>query len=123
MYAVIAKPLPEYIPLVIELFPRFNEKLRVLALRLLAELEDRQAALAYMAILREHAPAGGVPGLITFPISKKPRYPDVFFPELLEHTSDPKFACTVCLRCLDYCKAGLLNSSTLLPCLPNILGV
>ncbi|MBI4497709.1 MAG: hypothetical protein HY689_07425 [Chloroflexi bacterium] len=123
LYTVIAKPLPGYIPLIIELFPRFTEKVKVLALRLLAGLEDRDAAVAYMDILREHAQTGGVPELVTGSLSKKPRHPDVFFPELLEYTSNPKLALRVCSLCLDYFEAGLLDPTTLSPWLPSILGV
>lgn len=123
LVAVVAKPRPEYVPLVVELFPRYHPKVRQQALRLLAELDEREAAVAYMDLLRRHAKSGEVPELIVGPLSRRPRHPEIFFPELLDYTGVPHLAVTVCSLCLAFCRAGLLDAATLLPRLPQVLAV
>jgi hypothetical protein len=63
VWAVAAEPRPEYIPLVVDLYPQYSDEAKHAALNLLARLPDRDAAVAYMEILRRHGQAGEVPEL------------------------------------------------------------
>ena len=105
-----ARPLPEYIPVVVELFGRFPDDAKWRAQVLLAALESREAAEALMTIVRTHAPTGKLPSLITGRLVRKLRHPDVFFPEILKYTSSsPKLSFEIHHFCLDHCEAQLLS--------------
>src|SRR5262245_60314845 len=62
--AVVQQPRLEYPPLLVELYPQFEEGARRYALWVLNRMEEREAAVAYMEILRAHARSGDVPRLI-----------------------------------------------------------
>jgi hypothetical protein len=109
------RPRPEYIPVVVSSFEKLGDKAKWWALVILAQLEDRLAAEAYMEILRAHAGAGRVPRLVIGPLERKPRHADVFFPELFHHAQAPALAADVYGLCLAYCRANLLPAETLEP--------
>ncbi len=121
VWAAAAQPRPEYIPLIVELYPQYGDEAKDAALNLLARLPDREAAVAYMEIVRKHGPTGEVPELATFPLESEPRHADVFFPELLEYAANPALAPDVYRLALAYCEAGLLRTATLLPFTPAVL--
>jgi hypothetical protein len=75
---------------------------------MLNRMQEREAAVAYMAILRAYARTGEVPRLQDENLLKHPRHPDVFFPELLAYASVPNLAFDVYNLFLVYCGAGLL---------------
>lgn len=82
---------------------------------IMADLEEREAALAYMKVVRQHARAGRIPHLITGPLEKNPRHADVFFPELLGYADTPNLSSDVYRLCLAYSEAGLLPPDRLAP--------
>lgn len=108
-----SRPQLAYAPLVVELFSRFQDRAKTEALWLLAQLPEREAAVAYMEILRNHGRTGGIPHLVTQQLEQKPRHPEVFFPETLEYAGDPRLAFSIYRLCLCYCQAGLLSPETL----------
>jgi hypothetical protein len=114
-------PLPEYIPVVVELFDRFSDDAKWRAQIILTKLESRQAAEAFMSIVRTHAPTGKLPSLIVSRLVNKPRYPDVFFPEILKYAANPKLSFEVYRLCLAYCEADLLPADKLAPFTDQVL--
>src|SRR5262249_3352197 len=70
-------PFPEYIPVVVELFDKFSDDAKRRAQIILTELETREAAEAFMTVVRTHAPTGKLPCLFTARFEKNPRHVDV----------------------------------------------
>ncbi|NLG28422.1 MAG: hypothetical protein GX557_10955, partial [Chloroflexi bacterium] len=120
--AASAQPVPEYIPVVLELYPTYNGKARVAALALLAKADSREAAEAWMSIVRTYARSGGVTSLPVGPLEQKPRYADVLFPEMLEYTDVESLATDIWHLCWTYCESGLLTSQSLLPYATRLVG-
>lgn len=113
--AAAVHPRSEYISVIVELYPTYNEKAKAEALALLAQLDDRDAAVAWMDIIRSYARDGGVPSLRIWLLQSTPRHADVFFPELLDYADIQPFSYDVYLLCLTYFQQGLLISEELLP--------
>ncbi len=114
-------PLPEYIPAVVELFDKFSDDAKWQAQVIITELESRDAAEAFMTIVRTHAPTGKLPSLLTAPLEMKPRHPDVLFPEILKYASNRKLSSEIYRLCLAYCQANLLPPETLAPFTDQVL--
>jgi len=107
--AVAAHPQTAYIPVVTELYPTYNNKAKEEALRLLAAIEDREAAIAFMNVLRTWARSGHVPALPTHPLRDKPRNADVFFPDILGYADIEAFEWDIYLLLLTYLQANLIS--------------
>lgn len=114
-------PKPEYAAEVVKLFGRFSDRAKPLALVLLARMEDKEAAQAYMQIVRSHARAGDIPHLIMGPLEQKPRHENVFFPELLDYADVDKLSNDIYRFCLAYANAGLVSPKTLAPFAKQVL--
>jgi len=117
--AAAHRPRAAYVDKVLELFPRFGPEAKVEALDLLAQLPNREAAEAYVSILKKHA--GEVPRLPISTLQCELRHADVFFPTLLDLADDPVLGLDVCELCLSYCDAGLIAYARLMPYAPRIL--
>lgn len=120
-WIVSRDPRPEYVPIVVELFEKLSDKGKSGALVILARLESREAALAYMNIVRQHAKAGRVPELVTGPLEAKPRHAEVFFPELLKYATIPGLSANVYRLCLAYAQARLVSADTIAPYVDQVL--
>jgi hypothetical protein len=118
---VMFNPRPEWIPDVVRLYEKFSERARWYALATLASLEQREAAEAYMAVLRAHAKGGRVKRLMATGLERKPRHADVFFPEILRLAAVPDISNDVYRLCLAYCEAGLVKPQVLAPFVPEAL--
>lgn len=114
-------PKAEYISVITDLYPRYNDKGKEEALRLLASIENREAAMAYMKILRIYARTGDVPTLPTQPLQDRPRYADIFFPDILDYADIQVFEWDIYLLLLSYFRANLLSSHDLIPYSNRIL--
>lgn len=114
-------PRPEYLPVVVELFDRFPDDAKSNALAILTGLESREAAQAFMTVVRTHAPAGKLPSLNVWQLVNKPRHPDVFFPEILKYANDPKLSFEIYRLCLAYCESKLLTPDQLAPSTDGVL--
>ncbi len=121
IYAVTRNPRIEYIPIVLEIFPILGPKARSAALSLMATFKEREAAIAYMEIVRKYAMSDGLPELITWPLTMPLRHLDVFFPELLNYTSNPKLAQQIFEFCLNACAEKALNINILTNYVTSIL--
>ena len=88
---------------------------------ILTQIESREAAEAFMTIVRTNAPTGQLPGLMVSRLVNKPRYPDVFFPEILNYAGNPKLSSDIYRLCLAYCEAGLLPREKLSPFTDQVL--
>lgn len=108
-------PRPEYVPVVVELFDRFSDDGKWRAQIILTELESREAAEAFMTVVKTHAPTGKLPSLIVSRLVSKPRHPDVFFPEILKYADNPKLSFEIYQLCLAYCESKLLTPDQLTP--------
>ena len=106
---------PEYIPVVVELFDKFSSKAKWSALVILASLENQEAAIAYMEVVRKHAKTGGIPRLVTGPLENGPRHADVFFPEILNYANIPSLTADIYRLCLSYVEAELVSDEQLEP--------
>jgi hypothetical protein len=116
-----SRPLPEYVPVVVELFDRFSDDAKWRAQVILTEFESREAAEALMTIVRTHAPAGKLPTLVTGRLVQKPRHAEVLFPELLTYATNPKLASDIHRLCLAYCEAKLVPPAQLAPFTDQVL--
>jgi len=114
-------PRPEWIPEIVRLFDKFSDTGKGSALGILADLKEREAAEAYMAIVRAHAKAGQIPGLVTASLNEEPRHADVFFPELLQYASVPQISHDVYRLYLGYCKAGLVQTEAVARSTPQLV--
>jgi len=110
--AAAESPWPEYIPVVVEHYPLYPKGAKTEALRLLAKLPQREAAVAFMDLLRCHARQGDIPHLITMPLRSDPRHADVFFPEILSYTDIEAFRWDINLLLLSYLEEGLVAPET-----------
>jgi hypothetical protein len=88
VYQVSEKARNEHIPVIEECFGRYNPEARSQALSLLMWLQNREAAEAFMRLIRKHAPGGGIPSLHLWGWAEVPDCAEVFFPELLEYASE-----------------------------------
>jgi hypothetical protein len=114
-------PHPEYIPVVVELFDKFSDDAKWRAQIIVTELESREAAEAFMMIVRTHAPTGELPRLFIARLLNKPRHPDVIFPEILKYASNRKLSYEIYRLCLAYCEAKLLPNDELAPFTDQVL--
>jgi hypothetical protein len=119
--AAYSAPLPEYIPVVVELFDKFSDDAKWRAQVIITELESREAAEAFMTIVRTHAPTGKLASLPTARLVNKPRHADVLFPEILKYASNRKLSSEIYRLCLAYCEAKLLRSEKLAPFTDQVL--
>lgn len=119
--AVLQVPYPEYLPHIVQRYRLWNPRARAEVLNLLARIDDQRAAEAMMRILRAHARAGGVPRLPLGMYASAPRYPDIFFPELLQYLNQPKLRFAVFEYCLSFASAHLIDPTVLLPIAPTAL--
>ncbi len=108
-----SQPEREYIPIIAELYPVYSRQVKEEALTLLAQLDDRDAAIAWMGIIRSYAREGSVPRLNILSLQSRPRHPDVFFPELLEYADIETLSYEVYLLCLTYFEKRLLSVGAL----------
>jgi hypothetical protein len=108
-------PREEYTSVIAASFEKYSEKAKRWALSILAQLESREAAVAYMEIIRRHADTGGISELVIGPLVQKPRHADVWFPELLRYAKNAKLAPDVYQLCLAYCNARLLSPPIVAP--------
>jgi hypothetical protein len=104
--AVAEFPLPEYIPVIIEHFPLYSANAKMTALWLLAKLPQREAAVAFMHLLRGHGRKGEISRLWTMPLRSDPRHGDVFFPEILSYSDVEAFQWDINLLLLCYLDKG-----------------
>lgn len=104
-------PRLEYVPLVQKLFRRYNAKARLATFELLARLEDRSAAEAFVAIVRSNARANRVRSLPTHLLVEQPRFPEVFFPELFDFLDVPDLTWPICELCLGWIDRGALSGA------------
>src|SRR5262245_16553410 len=98
---LVGQPRPEYVPIVVEQFERFSENARSTALSLVSQVETKEAAEAYLKIFRSFAKNGKIADAATDGLRSKPRYPEIFFPELLTYATEPKLSFDLYQLCLD----------------------
>jgi hypothetical protein len=114
-------PAAEFTPVIKDLFHRYSDHGKGLALSILLALESRDGDLAYMELMRQHAPKEAIPYLVIGGLQRTPRNADIFFPELLEFASIKKYADSIYRLSLAYCEAGLLRPATLKPFADKVL--
>jgi len=108
--AAAEAPNPEYISVIRDCFVEYSPKGKVEALYLLSLLSDRNAALAFMDLLHEHARSGQIPRLALIQIQNSPHHPDIFFPRILDYTDIEEFSWDIRLLLLNYLEAGLVDT-------------
>src|SRR5262245_4082713 len=114
LIAAAAKaPKPEYISVIRECFVEYSPKGKVEALYLLTLLPEREAALAYMDLLNEHARSRQIQRLALRQIQNNPRHADIFFPRILEYTDIEEFRWDIQLLLLNYLEAGLVDPDSI----------
>ncbi len=116
-------PREEYTPVIAASFEKYGDRAKLRALSILAELESREAAVAYMDIIRRHADTGRISELVIGPLEHNPRHADVFFPELLRYARNAKLRTDIYRLCLAYCDAGSLSPPALAPFSGQLLEV
>ena len=114
-------PAAEYIPELLENFDNLNELGKWYAQAVLMKLKSRQAAEAFMALVRQHSRAGKLPALNFGRLQSEPCFAEVFFPELLGYADNPENAAAIYELCLGFCKARQLPSEKLAAMVDRIL--
>ena len=114
-------PRPEYVPVVERVFGQLSPAARPGALSLVSQVETEEAAKSYMRIMHGHAKAGRITDAAADPIADKPRFPEIFFPELLTYAKDPNLSFDLYHACLAYCEANLLKADLLAPFTDQVL--
>lgn len=99
----------EYVPIITELYPKYDSKAKKEVLKLLATLEDKEAAVAYMNIVQNHARGGGVPALPEL----QQGCSDVFFPALLDYADIQALEWDIYVLLLSYFQRSLLSPEAL----------
>jgi len=115
IWEVSQRATVDYLPLLRELIPLYDPHTRTEAVRFLTSLDEREAAVTWMDLARKYARNGGIERLNTTLWYRKPRHADVFFPEILEFASDPRYTSDIYRMCLQYGKYGLLPVDQLAP--------
>jgi len=105
-------PRPEYISVVVDNFSLYSKKGKDSALWLLAKLPQREAAAAYMELLRRHLRKGEIGRLLVEPLKSEPRHIEVFFPEILEYSEVEGFEWDINLLLLCYLSQGAIRAET-----------
>jgi hypothetical protein len=108
--ATLDKPRVEYIAVVKEIYPKLDATARTDALDLLTRMSERAGAVAFMGLVRTQP----LPELRTAVLQRDPRYPDVYFPELLDYAKG-EHASDIYLLCLAFADAKLLQPAQLAP--------
>src|SRR5262249_12100175 len=85
--AAAFKPRLAHVTKVLELFPRFAPEAKVEALDLLARMPEREAAEAYVYLVKNYG--GEIPRLPIATLQCELQHADVFFPILLDLADDP----------------------------------
>lgn len=105
-------PRPEYISVVVDNFSLYSEKGKEWALWLLAKLPQREAAVAYMELLRRHLRQGHIGRLLVEPLKSEQRHAEVFFPEILQYSGIEGFEWDINLLLLCYLHDGAIKHET-----------
>ena len=121
VWAVEKQPREAYIPVVLELFPKYTSRAKTAALSLLSKTESRSAANAYMTVLRAYARTGTIEWFPLAGFGGNPRDADVLFPELLDYASIEGLEWDVYATCLQYFQSGLLATEQMLPQAKRVL--
>jgi hypothetical protein len=85
------------------------------ALRGLLRMESKDAAQAFLAILKDHARKGKIESLPTGPLLMEKKYVNVIFPELLNYSDLPGFLAPICEVTLKHCESRALGKKELQP--------
>lgn len=112
--AAAVNPKPDYIPVIVELYPKYNDHAKGAALTLLSKLGSRDALTAWLHLIRLYAPEGGVPALNIWHLKLDSCTIGIIFPELLDYANIPTLSYDVYMLCLTYIKKGLLRTEELI---------
>ncbi len=123
IYAAKKSPHPEYISAIAENFSAYSRYAKAAALSLLIELPSREAALAYMDLLHRYARQNEIDHLALMPLQESPRFPEIFFPDLLDYLDLPHFSSDIGLLLLCYLQKHLVSPQTILPYLDALLEI
>ena len=110
--AAAEQPRPEYISVVLDNFSLYSKNAKEKALWLLAKLPQREAAAAYMELLRRNLRKGEIGWLSLQPLKSEPRHAEVFFPEILEYAEFDGFERDINLLLLSYLIKGAIKPET-----------
>lgn len=120
--AVCNDPRPEYIPIILENFPRYNETARWWALRLLSLMPDANGQLPILELIRTYAEQGEISDLPIDLIKTRPQESKILFPDIL-HFTKTKIGIKIYDVCLASCEAGLLSPEMLDPYSSDLVDV
>lgn len=119
--AVANRPEPGCLPLVRELFPRYNPEARAAALDLLAHIDSPDAAGTWMDLLRAHRrETGTLPPLRLREFHEHPRHPHILFPELLSWADISEAGYDIYHLALRYLQHYLITGQDLEPLCPQV---
>jgi hypothetical protein len=110
--AAAESPRPEYISVILDNFSLYSKGGKESALWLLAKLPQREAAVAYMELLRKHLRKGDIGRLLVEPLKSELRHGEVFFPEILDYCELEDFERDINLLLLCYLHEGAIKPET-----------
>ncbi|MFC1834942.1 hypothetical protein ACFL2Q_09430 [Thermodesulfobacteriota bacterium] len=119
--AASERPRRKCIPLVVELFPKYKPDAKWLALELLTRLPYREAATTFMALAMDYGQDPDADSLPIHELDEDPRFPEVFFPKILELAENPKLEMSIYLLALSYLQKRLIGKHDLSEWIPQLL--
>jgi hypothetical protein len=117
------QPDPLLVPAVTRNYRRYGPKARVAALDLLAQIDDAAAAEAILGLLRANARSGRVRTLPVHTLLDRPKFADIYFPELLQWLEVPDLTWPICELCLGWIDRGAISPAAIAPHAALILRV
>lgn len=115
-------PRPAYVKPLTDAFPRLHPEAKASALRILASIDHKKAAQAYVDLVTKYAGRDTLAPLPTRPYRDSPRHGEILFPALLELGRSQAYAYDIYLLTLEYVQAGALKEQDLAPYADQILG-
>ncbi|MCA0455562.1 MAG: hypothetical protein LCI00_16425 [Chloroflexi bacterium] len=85
-----------------EEFPRLNDEEKIKVFSQLAQIRGTEGATAIMDLLRLYANTGTLPESIIWSLGTFPEHADIYFPELLNYATIPKFGDRIYALCVLY---------------------
>ena len=90
-----------YAPVISEIYQHLAENSRPAALALLATMKSREAAFAYINILKNFGWPEDLYPSVTLPLAQEPRHADIFFPALIDGSIPGLVGYSLCLAFLE----------------------
>lgn len=119
--AAASNPHPDYIPVIYKYFPEYAKKSKERALALLINISTRDAAIAYMNLIKKYARLGILSRLPTWSPKENFEFGNIIFPDILEFLDIEQYEWDVLECTLAYLQAKAVPANMMSRCTENII--